>query len=64
MNDFEYDGSIRVPIAVPCICKLCFLMEVKEFIDELNWIRWQRSAVGGTGDSLELRASLEAAIPP
>ena len=39
-------------------------IEIKEFINKINRMKWQRLAVGGTSESFELRASSHAAIPP
>ena len=62
-NRLAYDGAMRVPMAVPCICKWWSPLKVNEFLIRMIWIRWHKSDVGGCWFNLVLRNSLLDVTP-
>ena len=46
MKRFAYEGAMRVPIAVPWICRKCWLLKVKLFMLRIIWMRSQSRSVG------------------
>ena len=63
MNKLAYEGAIRVPMAVPFVCKYCLPLNVKLLLLRIMLIRSHRSSVGGMGFSLVSRAALQASKP-